>query len=646
MSPTPRRRQGLGPAQALDTRLEDIVLRDGKRLAVKIGDGITGEPLITRTIEGASSIEIPVHDPDRELLDTEFLRHAFEARIDGLWFSYVGLRKSGPTITIVLEDREVRLMRQIFGPRKAYRDQMTRAEFIVAPLRRLRPRIDVYSPELHLEQPIARAEPAPGSRTGRDAGQVRAPGFEGGNLTVKGVRATAEQKRNATIGLTVADELEAPYRAVVALIMCYINESLMQDLGYGDRDSQGILQVRVGLHDVDPHDVEAVTRQFFLEGYTGDGGGAIKLANAGASIGEIAGRTLWGAGQTSYPGEQYIPEARRWVDAWTGSGGVGASSISDTVAQRYQFEQGRNEDLWSCAERLVDEVNWRRFMVAGRFFLISEADLFRQPVAYKIDPESRGVDDVDFDFDQGKPVTEVTVTARIKDWPGGAVPGSVVALAGYGVASQGDYFPPPSRKERKFGGLDDAREVAGRYLVSTISTPLDGHRFELATISLKKPMRELPEPAPETRTVSRDIPRGLSVSEGLEDLDTPLKFINYVISWAQENGFPHVTPESVRAANAVHGPTISGGRSDHQGPPDVAWAADISNGSSPTPEMAHLAAWICKLCGIPWSGAGLVNGSFNGMRIQVIYKTDEGGDHFDHVHAGAALDGSSSGWHS
>ena len=88
------------------------------------------------------------------------------------------------------------------------------------------------------------------------------------------------------------------------------------------------------------------------------------------------------------------------------------------------------------------------------------------------------------------------------------------------------------------------------------------------------------------------------------------------------------------AGNASHGTTNTGNRSDHQGPPDVAWAADISNGGNPTPEMDKLARSLAQRFGIPWTGSGLVNATHGGYRYQLIYRTTQGGNHFNHVHFG------------
>lgn len=91
---------------------------------------------------------------------------------------------------------------------------------------------------------------------------------------------------------------------------------------------------------------------------------------------------------------------------------------------------------------------------------------------------------------------------------------------------------------------------------------------------------------------------------------------------------------AVRAANGRHGPTVSGGRSDHQGPPSVAWAADMSNGTSPTPQMDALARDISRAFDIPWKGSGAVSATHKGYRVQIIYRSSVGGNHFNHVHFG------------
>ncbi len=177
----------------------------------------------------------------------------------------------------------------------------------------------------------------------------------------------------------------------------------------------------------------------------------------------------------------------------------------------------------------------------------------------------------------------------------------------------------------------------GRYLVTNIETPLTGDsEARLATIETRKPTAPLPEPRAETRTVNAGGTGGDTGEMGSLD-GTPEDVINRVVEYANGRGFD-VTPESVRAANNAHGPTISGSTSDHQGPPNVRWAADISNGSSPTPEMDSLAEAIAEAFGIPWSGSGAVTHTTGGFRFQLIYRSDVGGNHYNHVHLGCAVE--------
>jgi peptidoglycan hydrolase-like protein with peptidoglycan-binding domain len=115
---------------------------------------------------------------------------------------------------------------------------------------------------------------------------------------------------------------------------------------------------------------------------------------------------------------------------------------------------------------------------------------------------------------------------------------------------------------------------------------------------------------------------------------TPKHIIDQIVLPIAQQCGVHRTPAENDAANARHGPTNTGGRSDHQGPPNVAWAADMSNGGSPTPQMDALAKSLAKRFDIPWTGAGLVNATHGGYRYQLIYRTNQGGNHYNHVHFG------------
>lgn len=500
---------GLGKAfrvQGIDSDFNDLVLRDGRKFHLLVGNVTAAD--LTRTIEGASSIAVQVLDPHAELLNSTLLHERFDIRADGLWFRSVKIPYDSQTklTGITFEDRLIAYLRLMGGPVKAFRDQMTRAEFVKMLVdltnKVLGVQIGFYAPELHVVQPIAGSGPVTDSSPTREADAMGAPGFESGaNLTVKGVKATAAQKNVAARALSVADGLNAPFMAMVAMITAGINESTLEDLSGGDRDSVGFLQVRFGR----ARTVEDQAKLFLLSGATGykNSAGAIELAKTGEPLQSWLGNMWYGVGST-YPGLQYVSEARKWVEAWTGSGGTLGGGTTQTKEERFPFEVGKNEDFWTAIVRLAKEVNWRVFPVGQKLWYIAEPDLFAQKVWLRVRRgETPGVERVAGDYDQGKPITQVDLTCRVKQWA--APPGTVVTLEDFGPFSVGDYFRDAKDQIKGLPGvqaLGQARPVVGRYIVSSIATPMIGGRSHLATVTLKKPTQPLPEPAPQTRTVA------------------------------------------------------------------------------------------------------------------------------------------------
>lgn len=122
---------------------------------------------------------------------------------------------------------------------------------------------------------------------------------------------------------------------------------------------------------------------------------------------------------------------------------------------------------------------------------------------------------------------------------------------------------------------------------------------------------------------------------------TPKEIVDeQVLPIAHKIAFKEITAKTVKEANDRHGPTVNGGRSDHQGPPERAWAADISNGGSPTPEMDKLAKDLSECFGITWKGSGMASGTKNGYNFQLIYRCNPcGGNHMNHVHIGVSKGG-------
>lgn len=82
--------------------------------------------------------------------------------------------------------------------------------------------------------------------------------------------------------------------------------------------------------------------------------------------------------------------------------------------------------------------------------------------------------------------------------------------------------------------------------------------------------------------------------------------------------------------------TSSGNPSDHWTGSKDAYAFDLSNGSRPTAEMDAAAKKIAARLGVKWDGKSPleIRKNVNGFRVQVLYRTNTGGNHHDHIHLG------------
>jgi hypothetical protein len=636
--------------QGIDSRLGDLALRDGRKLAVEIGGGIVPTPTLKRTIEGSSSISVEVYDPELKFLQASMLAEKFDAEIDDLHFRYVGTSKSGRNLTITLEDRAIALLREAKGPDKvlAHRgrpNEVTRAEYIKTLVKKAAPHLTFVCPQLHDKQPIAKPDKA--KKANEEAKDRREKGIGAAkHLTIDGVPASPAQKELGEEALRIADSYNAPQVVEVAVIAALMDESTM-----GEASPGNVLQALEPYTKIRPAAQEI---SGFIAGeptWTGVTAIGYAKSHPEATFYEIAqavqksgaGESTNGAGNYGKFGD----EARAWVEAMGGEGGeVG----SETVKEPRTFEVKKGEDYWTAIKRMAKEVNWRAFVVGERFYFIDELELAHGMVRLAIDRDTPGIPpaNVDFDYNRNKLVTEVKLNkVPVKQWK--PPPGSVVTLEGYGPASLGFGAPPVKANAKgQKAGLSSNRnaktgEGRGRYLVASIESPLtESSDSRLATITLKKPTAPLPEPAAKTKTVGvKGSGGGIGPTSGMGALEgTPEDIVNEVVDYAHTHGFPDVTRQSVREANATHGPTIDGNVSDHQGPPDVRWAADISNGTS-TPEEAELAKAIAQAFNIPWHGTlttgELAEATHGGYRFQLIHNTMVGGDHFDHVHFGCAV---------
>lgn len=499
--------------QGADSRLSDLNLRGGKKLAIEVGGAILPTPTLTRATTGSSSVKLTVYDPKLRLLRGSLLRERFEADLDGLGFRYMGLKKSGLNLGLTLEDRRVARLREFEGPKQVYArrgtpQEVTRAEFVCLDLvREALPDIEIVCPELHVQQPIESS--ADGKKAHEDARDRRERGLgDTKGLTVKGEDATPEQIEAGERALRTAASRDAPPAVQVALIAALMEESVM---GEASRNWLQIEPESVSGFKGNPNDLEEAVVGF-LEGYESTSTGALAYyrANPGAQPHEIAQAVQRsGAGAASGGKGNYGPrveESRAWVEAFDGAGGGEAEEI--VKPRLWKVKKG--EDYWDAIQRLAKDVNWRAFIVGNRFFFIDEYELARGVVRMAIsiddepgDPNYIPPANVDFDYNVNKPVTEVTIKCPVKQWK--PPPGSVVTLEGYGPASIGFGDAPPRRGQKI--GLSSNRNAAtgegrARYIVASIAVPItEDPANREATIKLTKPTAPLPEPVNETRSV-------------------------------------------------------------------------------------------------------------------------------------------------
>lgn len=450
----------------------------------KISEAITGGELV-RTIEGASTLTLTVHDPDRELIRSKGLQYAVDLQYDGTWFRLVKMTKSGTEVTLTFEDRDVAYLRTHTKPRKVSRNKMTRAQFVRSLIREVqRNRIRFFCPEVNERQPIGKTkqDAKPKARTPKTRADDKQRGLaKGAQLAVKGVGATPEQRRNGQRVLDVADQLGAGPKATKALIAACIVESTMKiiPLGKGDRDSAGILQVRVSTSGSESRslDIEWCVKKFLRDGFYRDplmgSGGAMEKARKfpNASAGRVAQATQGSGVPNAY--DIFADEAQDWLDAYGGASGVdtGGSGTAAPGRKRYEFargEPGKREDSWTCIQRLAQEVNWRAFMDQGTLYFVSQDRLIAARASYVVSEDTDGVNWIDFDIDQGKAISEASVSARTDLFD--VRIGSVMAV-------------------RDMGRAD------GRYIVTDVRRSL----FSTDTdITLKRATPTLPEPSAES----------------------------------------------------------------------------------------------------------------------------------------------------
>lgn len=503
--------------QAVNSRLSDLKLRNGKSLVAEIGEAITPTPTLTRTIQGASSIKLGVYDPELTFLRAPLHGERWGAVLDGLRWRYLGTSKSGLNLTVTLEEHWSSALREHEGPKQVHAkrgqpDEVTRAEFIKSLLDEATPGLTLVCPQLHKRQPVETESQA--SAANEEAKDRREPGIgDAKHLTMDGAPIGASELDLAETALRIAHSGSAPFRVQVALI-----EALMAESGLGKAAPGNVLEALEPYTRIRPAAEEISGFLFGKPTWTGLAAVDYYSAHPDAPPHVIAQAVQKSAFSDGSNYAKFEAEARAVVEAFSGAGAGEGGDIEGALKARvWQVKKeaandpSRPENYWEAIQRLAKDVNWRFFIVGDRAYFMDEYELARGVVRLAITPETPGIPpaNVDFDYNINKPVTEVTIRCPVKQWR--PPPGSVVTLAGYGPASLG-FGDAPHREGQKIGISGNrkagSKEGRARYIVVSIEVPLtEDSKAREATIKLRKPTAPLPEPAAE-----RESGKGGSIS--------------------------------------------------------------------------------------------------------------------------------------
>lgn len=601
------------------------------------------------SIDKTPTFTMTIHDPDWSLLNTGTLEKPMDLNpggLKGLWYRLDSFDVDDDRITLTFVTRNAVYLALHKRPVKASRGKVTRAEFILMLLHKVKVvKIRMYCPQLHKSQTTAKLTQS--ARTSRQRGDERAKGFTPSDkITVKNAPANPEQRNNIEEVIQAGIDKKAPSSLIVIALMVVAQESsalnsatngqfvgcFQQSPAYGWVASRNAYK--------DAHGTPG-KRGFF------DAAIPVYKKMVGQDFGVI-GREIQmpnGSWKASAVNRSYANDVNRWrdeaehsVNSFSGvdDGGDPSDPVgSTTYRAKYEFSVGppendKHETYLAGIYRLADEVNWRAYWVRDVLHYMSEEDLFKAKARARLRRYENGVEKVRFGWDKQKKINTMTLSVRMERW---ICPVGTVVI------------------------FDEGGPARGRWLVTNVRRSM----FDtLGEITLRKPMVEKREPIKTaTRSPTDDSGTGTggsaptgtpgSPADPGEIEGTPKHIIDTVViplalqiypKFLAGGGTGLLTPEHVATANAGHGPTNRGTRSDHQGPAGYAWAADISYNWTNFPNgekhMDELAKQVQALFRLPnWYGGCFPANSSNGRyRFQICYRTLDGGNHYDHVHVG------------
>lgn len=566
----------------------------GSTLGYDLSDITMSVGPLRRSIDGASTVEITVSDPEDYLIETPMIGSDWTLSLGEQTFQTVKKRRMDWNAwQITLESELVVALKLDKAYRHAERGKVTRAQFarqVAAPaIARVGGKF--FSPELNRVQREQRTERQRARQRGLHPKTT---------LTIKGAPASAAQLREVQTALDVAVDLKASGKVCLALLVAGIGESdfkpVINSLGYG-----GVFQgqVNTGGRYFKVHETAKMARYFLQGGKGFQQGGAIALAKRNPSLtpGDIATR-VEASGKPGSFYQDHIEEARALLDAYGGK----ADEADEREYTFRQGEPGKPARAWDALEQLAAPVRWRRFEVGNVLFFMSEDDLIKSAPRGVIrmrrsQPGLRGNPYVD--LDDGKPADEISV-----DWACGlwdCPPGTVIRVEGSG-------------------------KMNGRWLVSEI----ERRSLYEATclVTLKRPEWARPEPAggPRARSGGRQAGSLDQISLTSAWGGTQSIFEQFIHPFMARRGLNAGSQKRDRQS------TASGGTSDHWVGAKKSWATDYPtmSGEDDARALARALGWSSWQ---PNSYASKVV-TIAGKRFRVQILWGAGVNHGDHVHVG------------
>jgi hypothetical protein len=411
---------------------------------------------VADTMRGSSTLTLEIIDEGHQLLTSGFFDARDDGKLDALeiefpvksgnWWrlSAVDLGADERISMSFMERIAVEMLAKT-GPMKTSRAKKTRAEFLQTLVTKSDKAAVFHSKELRKKQRKQKDPKDPVTDADRKA--TKSGGIPNdADLKINTHPASHWQLRQAEAALDVATELNAPEKAVQAMVVAGIGESEFKTVvnsgGYG-----GVFQAQVetGGRYFKKTDTGPMAESFLKGGKGFGGGGAIDQAKKfpDKSPGMIAADV-----EVSYPNaylpnaaaaehhyQQHIGEAKKIIEAY---GGGGFSSAS--YHGQYNFTVGRKEKLWDAAQRLAADVNWAFFIDGNTVYYDSEQTLIGQKPAATIHRNSPYVVDWNATWDERHVATECSLTLICSPFEFGA--GEVMRLVGFGPLSTGSTGKP------------------------------------------------------------------------------------------------------------------------------------------------------------------------------------------------------------